>query len=84
MILFSAPLGVSKYNHQFTGGYDWWRYRVLIEFPRGGFTCPLGGFNRVLGGFKFQRGFKVNDWDVSINWNLAMFFQSYQQLIIWF
>lgn len=39
----------------------WKRYRVLIEFPGGGFTCPLGGFNRVQGGFKFQRGFKVND-----------------------
>ena len=31
----------------------WKRYRVLIEFPGGGFTCPLGGFNRVQGGFKF-------------------------------
>lgn len=49
----------------------WWkRYRVLIDFPGGGFTCPLGGFNRVRGGFKFQRGFKVNDWVAPTNWNL--------------
>ena len=50
----------------------WKRYRVLIEFPGRGFTCPLGGFNRVRGGFnrvrggfKFQRGFKVNDYPCS-------------------
>ena len=34
----------------------WKRYRVLIEYPGGGFTCPLGGV-------KFQRWFKVNDRD---------------------
>ena len=34
----------------------WKRYRVLIEYPGGGVTCPLGGG-------KFQRGFKVNDRD---------------------
>ena len=42
----------------------WKRYRVLIEFPR-------GGFNRGQGGSLAKRGFKVNDWDVSINWKLS-------------
>ena len=40
------------------------RYRVLIEYPGGEFTCPLGGF-------KFQRGFKVNDRDYMHYWLFA-------------
>ena len=42
------------------GSFSWICYTVLIEFRRGGFTCPLGGFNRGQGGSLAQRGFKVN------------------------
>ena len=40
----------------------WKRYRVLIEFPGGGGTCPSGGVNRVRGGALATGGFKVNDY----------------------
>lgn len=40
----------------------WKRYRVLIEFPGGGVTCPSGGVNRVRGGALATGGFKVNDY----------------------
>ena len=40
----------------------WKRYRVLIEFPGGGVTCPSGGGNRVRGGALATGGFKVNDY----------------------
>ena len=36
----------------------WKRYRVLIEFPGGGVTCPSGGVNRVRGGHLPQGGSK--------------------------
>ena len=43
------------------GFFDFWKsYRVLIENPSGGFTCPLGEVQTGPRG-QIPEGFKVND-----------------------